>query len=266
MTANQSTAVKNKFKVVIPARHASTRLPAKPLAMIAGQPMIWHVYQRALEASAAEVVVATDHQSIFDAVTAFGGKVCMTAVSHPSGTDRLAEIAAQLDWQDDDIVVNLQGDEPMMAAASIQRVATDLATHNDAGISTLCVPMTEQAYLQDPNKVKVVRDKAGYALYFSRAPIPWVRDGKNIPSVETGAYLHVGLYAYRVGFLKQYVNFEPCQLEQLEKLEQLRALWNGVKIYVGCTDHVPGLGVDTIEDLKKVETLLNQMPLKKPLI
>ncbi len=260
MIIEQHISVKNKFKVVIPARHASTRLPVKPLAMIAGQPMIWHVYQRALASAATEVVVATDHQSIFDAVTDFGGTACMTAVSHPSGTDRLAEVTTLLGWSDDEIVVNLQGDEPMMLAASIQRVASDLAEHNDAGISTLCVPITEHGCLHDPNKVKVVRDKAGYALYFSRAPIPWVRDTESASVAAPNAFLHVGLYAYRVGFLKQYVNFEPCELEQLEKLEQLRALWNGIKIYVGCSDQLPGLGVDTLDDLKKVELLLaNEM-------
>lgn len=261
MTVRQHVPAKNKFKVVIPARYGSIRLPAKPLSLIAGQPMIWHVYQRALESEAAEVVVATDHQSIFDVVTEFGGKACMTAVSHPSGTDRIAEVATLLDWSDDDIVVNLQGDEPMMPASSIQGVATDLAERHDTGISTLCVPITEHDHLHDPNKVKVVRDKAGYALYFSRAPIPWVRDAE--PS-QVKAYLHIGLYAYRVKFLKQYVNFEPCELEQLEKLEQLRALWNGDKIYVGCSDQLPGLGVDTLDDLKAVEILLSKMS-KKPL-
>jgi 3-deoxy-manno-octulosonate cytidylyltransferase (CMP-KDO synthetase) len=246
-----------KFKIVIPARYASTRLPGKPLLDIAGKPMIQYVFERAKESGAEEIVVATDDGRIGDVAGGFGAEVCLTDTSHSSGTERIAEVVARFGWADDTIVVNLQGDEPTMPAALIAQVARDMDTHPDAQITTLSAPITERDMLFDPHVVKVVTDGKGYALYFSRAPIPWHRDeflhqDRPLPTgVEFSR--HIGLYAYRAGFLETYVNWPPAPIEQAESLEQLRVLWHGDKIHVSEAHQEPGHGVDTQEDLHRVE-------------
>lgn len=248
------------FKVVIPARYSSTRLPAKPLAMIAGKPMIEHVYRQALKSGAGEVVIATDHQAVFDVVRGFGADVCMTSTEHRSGTDRIAEVSALRGWKKDEIIVNLQGDEPLMPPQLIQQVATNLAQFTHASIATLCERITGAAELFDPNIVKVVFDYQGYALYFSRAPIPWDRDAFALNTSAlplTGEhYRHIGMYAYRAAFLHEYVTWSAAILETQESLEQLRALWHGHRIHVAeaATTTVPG--VDTEQDLERVRAKL----------
>jgi len=244
------------FQVVIPARYASTRLPAKPLLEIAGRPMIQHVYERALGSGAARVVIATDDERIQARAGQFGATCLLTSEHHRSGTDRIAEVAVRMEWGDDEIVVNVQGDEPYLPPALIRQVATDLAAHPEAVMSTLCTPISEPSQLFDPNAVKVVRDAAGFALYFSRAPIPWHRDGfgrdQGVLSAAFSWYRHIGLYAYRVGYLKRFVQLLPAPLEQVESLEQLRVQWYGGRIFVGLAVEAPGQGVDTPEDLERV--------------
>ncbi len=250
------------FKVVIPARHASSRLPGKPLAELAGRPMIEHVWRRARESGAETVLVATDDERVREAVAAFGGEVRMTRADHPSGTDRLAEVVEVEGWPDDAIVVNLQGDEPLMPPQLLRQVAEDLAAHPDAGIATLCAPVREAETFFDPHCVKVVRDRAGYALYFSRAPIPFDRDefASGSPVLPQGVphLRHIGLYAYRAAYLRTYRTWAASPIEQSEMLEQLRALWMGTRIYVGDAPVLPGPGVDTPEDLARVEALLGE--------
>lgn len=247
------------FSVVIPARYASSRLPAKPLADIAGKPMVLHVLERCQQSQANKVLVATDDQRIFEVVKAAGGDVVMTREDHPSGTDRLQEVAAQLSLADDEIIVNVQGDEPLIPPAVIDQVAANLAKNTDCGIATLCEPISSREDVMNPNIVKVVQAVDGKALYFSRAPMPWHRDG----FVDADAGLvgghwrrHIGIYAYRVNFLHQYVSWPVAPLEQIEALEQLRALYQGVAIHVddACED-VPG-GVDTEADLQRMRALL----------
>jgi 3-deoxy-manno-octulosonate cytidylyltransferase (CMP-KDO synthetase) len=248
------------FKVAIPARYASSRLPGKLLRTIAGKPMIEHVYARAVESGAEEILIATDDRRIADVASACGAEVCMTSPQHPTGTDRLAEAARLRQWPADSIVINLQGDEPLIDPELIGRLAGDLADHPDAEIATLCTPIHTTAELFDPHVVKVVTDARGYALYFSRAPIPWDRDAFAVTTEELpdGAehFRHVGLYACRAGFLERYAQLQPCYMERVEALEQLRALWNGVRIHVLTTDTPPGHGVDTEADLQRVEALL----------
>lgn len=248
------------FRVIIPSRHASTRLPGKPLLEIGGKPMIQHVYERALESGAAEVVVATDDERIRSVALGFGAHVCMTATHHPSGTDRLAEVARLMGYADDQIIVNLQGDEPLMPPALIRQVAENLQAHTQASIATLCERIKTAGELFDPHLVKVVMDKQGYALYFSRAAIPWDRDAFTATTGELPArsehYRHIGLYAYRAAFLQDYVQWPPCVLEQTESLEQLRALWQGRKIHVAEALEPPGIGVDVEEDLLRVRRVL----------
>jgi 3-deoxy-manno-octulosonate cytidylyltransferase (CMP-KDO synthetase) len=247
------------FKIVIPARYASSRLPGKPLRLLAGKPMLQHVHERARSSAAQEIVIATDDERIAAAAAGFDADVCMTSAAHTSGTERLAEVVARRGWGDEVIVVNLQGDEPLMSPALVDQVAVDLATHAPASITTLAYPLKASENEADPHIVKVVVDRAGYALYFSRAPIPWHRD-----PLETGAGLpgaspmlhHVGLYAYRAGFLRDYSRLEPSPLEVFEKLEQLRALWHGRRIHVGIAETVPAPGVDTEADLVRVEAVL----------
>lgn len=249
-----------KFKVVIPARYASTRLPGKPLLDIAGKPMIQHVYERACTSGAEEVVIATDDQRIADVSEGFGAEVCMTADTHLSGTDRIAEVVSKLDWADDTIVVNLQGDEPCMPATLLTQVAQDMDSHPDAVITTLSTPIYERNVLFDPHVVKVVTDGAGYALYFSRAPIPWHRDEflfPDQPLPENGHFArHIGLYAYRAGFLPRYVDWPSAPIEQAESLEQLRVIWHGERIHVSTATEAPGHGVDTHDDLQRVAQAL----------
>lgn len=248
------------FTVVIPARYASTRLPGKPLRLIAGRPMIEHVHRRARASGADEVVIATDDDRIAAAAAGFGARVCLTATTHPSGTDRLAEVVRRLDFPDDRVVVNLQGDEPLMPPALIDQVAADLAAHEAASAATLCEPVTTAAELFDPNVVKVVPDERGYALYFSRAVVPWDRDAFAVSTRELPAgtthYRHIGLYAYRAGFIREFVGWEPCALERAEMLEQLRILWRGHRVHVARACEGPGPGVDTERDLERVESLL----------
>lgn len=248
------------FKVVIPARYGSSRLPGKPLLEIAGRPMVAHVYARACQSGADEVLIATDDERIAAAAQAVGAPVVMTSATHPSGTDRLQEVARLRGWADDVIVVNVQGDEPLIPPAVIDQVAANLAASRVAGIATLAEPLREAAQLFNPNVVKLVRDAQGHALYFSRAPLPWARDAfakdtSTLPPCDL--YLrHLGIYAYRVGFLHAYVQWPPAALEQLEALEQLRALYHGVKIHVDVAAVALPLGVDTAEDLERVRALL----------
>ena len=251
------------FRVVIPARHASTRLPGKPLADIAGRPMVLRVLDRALASGAEEVWVAVDHQDVFDAVCAAGGKALMTRTNHPSGTDRLAEVAETLGWRDDEIVVNVQGDEPLIDPGLIAAVAERLAADADAAIATAAHPLADADEIFNPNVVKVVCDARGRALYFSRAPIPWARDSwsgsgcwRNLPlPPELPVLRHVGLYAYRAGFLRRYSALAPAPIEQWEALEQLRALWHGYAIQVLTLDSTPPGGVDTEEDLARIRAV-----------
>lgn len=253
------------FVVVIPARFGSSRLPGKPLLDIGGLPMVVRVWQRAGESGANRVVVATDDERIQAAVEAAGGEAILTRTDHPSGTDRLAEVAQRLALSDDAIVVNVQGDEPLLPATLIDQVAIRLGEDSEASIATLAEPIDNVDTLFNPNVVKVVRDSRGRALYFSRAPLPWNReawDGQRstIPSMplESDAWLrHIGLYAYRAGFLAEYVGWPPSPLERLEQLEQLRALHHGHHIQVAlCAEQHPA-GVDTLEDLERVRRLFS---------
>ncbi|POY44930.1 3-deoxy-manno-octulosonate cytidylyltransferase [Avibacterium gallinarum] len=252
-----------KFTVIIPARFASSRLPGKPLADIAGKPMIAHVWQKAQESGASRVVVATDNQAVAQAVQAFGGEVCMTSEHHNSGTERLAEVVEKLALADDEIVVNIQGDEPLIPPVIVQQVADNLAK-NGVKMATLAVPLNDAEELFNPNVVKAVADKSGNVLYFSRAPIPWNRDQfaglsdeQKTQLVLQSQYLrHIGIYAYRAGFIKQYVQWQPSALENIESLEQLRVLWYGEKIHIDLAKEVPAVGVDTPEDLEKVRAIL----------
>jgi 3-deoxy-manno-octulosonate cytidylyltransferase (CMP-KDO synthetase) len=247
------------FKIVIPARYASTRLPGKPLLDIAGKPMIQHVYERAQESLATDIIIATDSEKIQAVALAFGADVCLTRSDHPSGTDRLAEVASLRQFNDDDIIVNVQGDEPCLPASLINQVAEDLQSYADADMATLYSQITQEKQVFDPNVVKVVMDARGYALYFSRAPIPWMRDHfdqqSTLPS-ELPHYRHIGLYGYRANFLKHYTELSPCILEQEESLEQLRAIYHGKKIHLSAAQISVGHGVDTQEDLIAVRQIL----------
>lgn len=249
------------FKVVIPARYASVRLPGKPLLDIGGKPMVVRVIEQALQSGADEVVVATDHEKIATAVKAFGYKVAMTREDHASGTDRISEVVQLLGWSDRAIVVNVQGDEPLISPRLIKEVAADLAQHGDAAIATACHPLHDKASVMSSSIVKVVIDQAGYALYFSRAPIPYARDaydaGLDMPQ-GLPVYKHIGIYAYRASFLRQYKQLAPAPIERFEALEQLRALWHGYKISVMVAEHSPGIGVDTKADLEYVRAVLLQ--------
>jgi len=248
------------FRVAIPARHASTRLPGKPLALLAGLPMILHVHRLAMRSGATEVIVATDDERIHRICSAAGAEVEMTAADHASGTDRIAELASRRGWADDAIVVNLQGDEPLMPPALIDQVAMLLADHPSAAIATLATPIVSQADYLDPNVVKLTTSPGGLALYFSRAPIPWDRDGapEGLASQtrHRDARRHLGIYAYRVGALRRLAGLGASPLELRERLEQLRALQHGLPIVVGDAIEVPGPHVDTAEDLARVERLM----------
>jgi 3-deoxy-manno-octulosonate cytidylyltransferase (CMP-KDO synthetase) len=245
------------FKVVIPARYASTRLPGKPLLSIAGKPMIQHVYERAAGSGAEQVVIATDDDRIAAVARAFSAEVYVTSGQHNSGTERIAEVVRSYAWKQDTIVVNLQGDEPCMPAALLTQVAQDMNAHADASVTTLATRVDDRNRLFDPHIVKVVTDVAGYALYFSRAPIPWHRDEFAVGSpglpVDTPFLRHIGLYSYRAGFLQQYVEWPRSLLEQAESLEQLRVLWHGHRIHVSEALREPGPGVDTWDDIRLVE-------------
>lgn len=248
--------------MVIPARYASTRLPGKVLADIAGRPMVAWVHGNALASGATRVVVATDSERVAEACRGFAAEVCLTAPHHPTGSDRLAEVVERLALADDTIVVNVQGDEPLLPPALIRQVADDLEAHGDADVATLCEPIARVEDLFDPHVVKVVRDHAGYALYFSRAPIPWHRDGfsarqKRLPPEEEH-FRHLGIYGYRASYLRYFASHPACPVERLESLEQLRALYGGHRIHVAVADAIPGPGVDTPEDLERVRRVFAQ--------
>jgi 3-deoxy-manno-octulosonate cytidylyltransferase (CMP-KDO synthetase) len=246
------------FRVVIPARFASARLPGKPLRKIAGRPMLQHVYEKAVASGAVQVIIATDHDEIEQVCRGFA-TVLRTKMTHASGTDRIAEVAQRQGWGRDDIVVNVQGDEPLIPPAIIRQVAELLERTPGADIATLATPLGSVEELLDPNVVKVAVTAEGRALYFSRAPIPWTRDGaRGGLSSQTrleGALRHIGLYAYRVAVLIQLAALPPTRLERIEKLEQLRALENGMEIVVANAVEVPGPGVDTESDLEAVARL-----------
>jgi 3-deoxy-manno-octulosonate cytidylyltransferase (CMP-KDO synthetase) len=240
-----------EFVVVIPARYASTRLPGKPLLDLNGRPMLAHVHERGAESAATEVVIATDDDRIAEAAETFGATVCMTRDTHRSGTDRIAEVADLLDWDDETVVVNLQGDEPAMPAALIDQCAGLLADSR-ADISTLASPIASADDFGSPNVVKVVCDAEGFALYFSRSPIPYPRhEGEGLRAMDAALHHH-GIYAYRAGVLRRLVRAEPSPLERIEQLEQLRALSLGIRIRVGVPAVRPGRGVDTAADLEAV--------------
>lgn len=256
------------FVVVIPARYASTRLPAKPLADIGGKPLIQWVYEQACKSEAQQVVIATDDERIAQAAHVFGAKVVMTRATHESGTDRIHEVASQLGYSGDTVVVNVQGDEPLIPPSVINQVAANLV-RSGAPMATLCEPLHQYDDIMNPNMVKVVTDQSGMALYFSRAPIPYDRDqfaahkdaanslssGKETACCN-GWYRHLGIYAYRKSLLDQFVAWGPCALEQTEKLEQLRALWHGAQIHVApAIENLPA-GVDTPADLERVRAIV----------
>jgi 3-deoxy-manno-octulosonate cytidylyltransferase (CMP-KDO synthetase) len=244
------------FIVVIPARYQSSRLPGKMLLDIAGKPMILHVVERARQSRASAVYVATDDDRIRSVCEAAGARVCMTDPAHQSGTDRIAEVAAQLGLGTDACVVNVQGDEPLIPPAVINQVATNLAARPDVGICTLYADIDEESEFHNPNAVKLVTDHAGNVLYFSRAPIPWPRDG-HIDGTLWGKR-HLGIYGYRVNVLQQFVSWPPSPLEQTEKLEQLRAMTQGVRLHAErCCEAIPA-GVDTAEGLEVVRQLLSK--------
>lgn len=273
----------NEFRIIIPSRYESSRFPGKPLAQIAGKPMIQHVYERALKSGAKSVVIATDDQRIYDAAEKFKAEVCMTSKEHFSGTDRLAEVVQKLNYQDDDLIVNVQGDEPLIPIANILQVAEDrrdaiyrvspnrvsqkfsqnhiLQNYVSQNcISSLYEPITDPKQIFAPNIAKVVFDHKGYALYFSRAPIPYDRDNfvnnSTSQSSRQTYYKHVGIYAYTVSFLKQFAKWPPCQYEILEKLEQLRVLFYGAKIHLVKAKESGAIGIDTPEDLEKIKNMI----------
>ena len=240
------------FHVVIPERFASTRLPGKPLLPIGGKPMVIRVAEQAAKSGAQETWIATDHEPILAAATEHGFQACLTRADHASGTDRIAEVVEQRGWPDDAIVVNVQGDEPLIPPPLIRAVAQHLHDHPDCAIATACHPIHDDAALRTPNIVKAVTDKNGNALYFSRAPIPWPRDAfarnEGLPQ-QVPVLRHIGIYAYRASFLRAFGQLAPAAIEQAEALEQLRALWHGYRIGVTITADAPPAGVDTEEDL-----------------
>ncbi|MGJ8620235.1 MAG: 3-deoxy-manno-octulosonate cytidylyltransferase [Methylophilaceae bacterium] len=244
------------FKVVIPARYASTRLPGKPLLDIAGKPMVIRVAEQAKKSGASNIVIATDFEKIIQVSASHQIQAIMTRVDHVSGTDRIAEVAQQLNWDDDDIVVNVQGDEPLIDPQLIQEVALTLGHSRHAVMATACHAITDEAAMLNPNVVKVVMDADGNALYFSRSPIPYPRDEAYKQNIK--AHRHIGIYAYRVGFLKHYAELSVTELEQIESLEQLRVLHHGYKIAVTITNNAPASGVDTQADLEEVRRLFSQ--------
>ena len=243
------------FNIIIPARFGSTRLPGKPLMDIGGKSMIQHVVERSWKSGAKSVVVATDDQRISDVVNSFGGEAVMTSPDHQSGSDRIAEAALLQGLDHDEIVVNVQGDEPDMPAALIRQVARTLHEDSDASMSTASAELDDESQVLDPSVVKVIVDQNLYAMYFSRATIPWVRDNSSL-NISADAFRfvrrHLGIYAYRVGYICEFARRPPCQLEDLEKLEQLRALWAGDRIKCVYAIESPGPGIDTPDDLERI--------------
>lgn len=246
--APRACDLKPAMHIVIPARYASSRLPGKPLLDVAGKPLIERVYERARASGAASVTIATDDERIRAAAEGFGARVVMTSASHRSGTERIGEVLAHLGIGSGEIVVNLQGDEPLMPPALLRQVAQALESDPEAVVATACHRLHHVDEFNNPNVVKVVRDARGRALYFSRAPIPFPRDGEG----PAEAFRHIGLYAYRAGFVARYCGWSPCPLESIEQLEQLRVLWHGETISVVETTELPEAGVDTPEDLERV--------------
>lgn len=239
--------------IIIPARYTSTRLPGKPLLDIAGKTLIHRVYDCARSADPERIIIATDDTRIEQAARDFGAEVCMTSADHESGTDRIAEVITRLSLADDTVVVNLQGDEPMVPGVLIRQVVDTLANHDAAVMATACHPVNSEDEYRDVDAVKVVLDDQGYALYFSRSAIPWGqhREGRDLG--RSLARRHIGLYAYYAGFVREFSQWAPCPIEQAERLEQLRVLWHGKKIAVCEVDKAPGCGVDTAVDLARVK-------------
>ena len=250
MTANQTS-----FIAVIPARLASTRLPNKPLADIAGKPMVVRVAERALQSGASRVVVAVDDPSIFEACKAYQLEVMLTSNQHPTGTDRLSEVVTKLELGDHEIIVNVQGDEPLIPPNLIAQVAQTLTNHPQADIATAALAIHDLTEVNNPNVVKVAMDKNLKALYFSRSAIPYSRDPQKY---QAQCYRHIGMYAYKAGFLKKFSQLAPAPIEEAESLEQLRAMWYGYTIQVFVTDAAPPPGVDTAEDLERVRAIFKQ--------
>ena len=257
------------FDVVIPARYASTRLPGKMLLAMNGKPMIQHVYERACDSGADRVIIATDSQVIVEAASKFDAEVVLTSERHQSGTERIAEVVEKLAMDDDTVVVNVQGDEPLIEPAIIKNVAGNLLSHPEASIATVATPIKLSEEFHNPNVVKVVLDNNSCALYFSRAPIPWPRDqyqGKGhdefltqeLPQSGITLYRHIGIYAYRASCVKAYVKLPQSQLEKTESLEQLRALSSGYRICVLVTENSGGIGVDTRDDYEKVKEIIER--------
>lgn len=248
-----------KFSVIIPARYASTRLPGKPLLDIAGKPMVVRVAERARSSGATDVVIATDHEAIAETVARHGYEAVMTRRDHASGTDRLAEVAARRGYGAGHIVVNVQGDEPMIDPLLVREVAAILGRRRGAHMATAAHPIRDVGELTNPNAVKVVLDNAGYALYFSRSPVPYARDAfaRGIRAIPRGlpVYRHLGIYAYRAGFLRRFTRLAPAAIERFEALEQLRALAHGYRIAVVVTRRAPAPGVDTMADLRRVRRI-----------
>ena len=246
------------FHVVIPARHASTRLPGKPLLLIAGKPMVVRVAEQAAQSGAQQIWIATDHHAIANVAHEYGFKACLTKESHASGTDRIAEVVEQQGWPDDTIVVNVQGDEPLIPSALIRAVANHLNDHPECAIATACHPIHDETAMRNPNIVKTVLDKNGNAMYFSRATIPYPRDAfaqlQPLPA-DLPILRHIGIYAYRAGFLRAYGQLAPAAIEHFEALEQLRALYHGYKIGVVIAEQAPPGGVDTEQDLQTVRQI-----------
>ncbi|MDF3054245.1 MAG: kdsB [Gammaproteobacteria bacterium] len=251
-----------EFRVVIPARFNSGRLPGKPLLEINGKPMVQHVYERAIESGAESVVIATDDERIRKAAEGFGAQVCMTSPDHTSGTERLAEAVVALGYLEDEVIVNLQGDEPMIPPVLISQVAEDLVKFENARVATLYEPIETVQNLFDPRIVKVVMSKRGYALYFSRAPIAWDRKNFQIPPdenqpLQTKHFRHIGVYAYHVRFLEEYMAWDKSELEEMEQLEQLRVLWNGGRVHLTRALEAMPPDVNTEQDLENVRALLS---------
>jgi len=244
------------FYVIIPARLQSSRLPRKVLLDIHGKSMLQHVFEQAKKSLAKDVFIATDDKEVHQVANAFGAKAFMTAPNHASGTDRIAEVVKQGNFKDDDILINVQGDEPLIPPEFINLVAETLSTYPKADVATLAESIQDKKHYLDPNVVKVVVDKTYNALYFSRASIPWYRNG--IPKTLNYCFKHIGIYAYRASFIKDYFELMVSPLEQIELLEQLRVLWHGYKIQVAVTELSGGIGVDTEEDLERVRSILTQ--------
>ncbi|MDF2690553.1 MAG: kdsB [Gammaproteobacteria bacterium] len=244
-------------RIIIPARFASSRLPKKMLADIAGKPMLQHTYELALRCNFDSVIIATDHQEIYDFAKSIGAEVCMTDIHHPSGTDRAAEVMRKFNYADDDIIINLQGDEPLIPIENVIQVADNLEINTQANVATLCERLWSLPEIMDPNFVKVVFDSNGFALYFSRAPIPWSRESFPNELPKDGEYfIHIGIYGYRGLFLNHYSELTSAAIERTEALEQLRVLWHGGKIHVDIAKKHNPPGVNTQEDLERLRKLL----------